>query len=348
MMKLTDNLDVIFKNPRLIYKLAGNYIRIFFKKNVLGAVELAITYDCNLVCRHCSSANLHQRDKPYLALEEIKEIVFQLTENGAYVINLTGGEPLLREDVFDIISLIKGQGVLATLLTNGHLLTKGCAKELKRLSLDAVQVSINGAEEGSFEQWKTGASLSKAFSGIENAKLNGLKTNIGTILTNESINNGQIKGIIKFCRETNSVLNLIIPCAVGRWSGDSKRLLSDESWNKFQELCKMKGVRTDTHMNYCGNLCPAGRERIYISAYGEILPCDFIHITFGNLKNESLVSILGRIKDFLPIKNRKTPCLAGRDLAFIREYLNFHPDKNYPYSYKDFIGIKCRNNNYNN
>lgn len=311
MRKITDNLETIFKNPHLIYKIIKNYSQIVFKKPILGAVELAVTYDCNLTCSYCSSASLYQKDRPYLALEEIKMIISELIRQGAFVINLTGGEPLLRKDLFDIIQFIKKTKTLATLLTNGHLLTKECVNNLKKTALDTIQVSINNE-----------TSSNKVLSGIENAKSSGIKVVISMIITNESIKSGEIKEIRKFCKDIHSVLNLIVPCAAGKWCGRCDKLLTEESWRVFQDLCKIKGVRTDTHLNYFGRLCPAGTERVYISAYGDILPCDFIHISFGNLKEESLKNILGRMRNFAPIKNKNTPCLAGRDLRFIKEYLN--------------------------
>jgi len=328
MRKITDNLKTIFKNPHLIYKIIKNYSQIVFKKPVLGAVELAVTYDCNLACSYCSSANLYQKDKPYLTLEEIKMTITELIKQGAFVINLTGGEPLLREDLFDIILFIKKTKALVTLLTNGHLLTRECVSNLKKISVDAIQVSINNY-----------TSLNNLLPGIEDVKSSGLRMVISTIITNENIKSGEIKEIIKFCKDIHSVLNLIVPCAAGKWSGRCDKLLTEESWRVFQGLCKIKGIRTDTHLNYFGKLCPAGTERAYISAYGDVLPCDFIHISFGNLKEESLVNILERMRNFAPIKNKKNPCLAGKDQDFIKKYLDYGQNKNLPFSYKNFVKV---------
>ena len=335
MKNIADNVELIWKNPRLVCKIIQNYCRIALRKPALGAVELAVTYDCNLNCEYCSSIALHQKGRAYLLFDEIKPIISQLVRAGACVINLTGGEPLLRKDTIDIAYFIKRNNALATILTNGHLLTKECAKELKKISLDAVQISING-----IEKCEISSSLEKAFSGIENAKSRGLRVVISTIVTNENLNNGKIKETIEFCKNIRSVLNLIVPCAVGRWSGECGQLLKEGSWKIFQDLCKIKGVRTDTHMNYFGNLCPAGTERVYVSAYGDVLPCDFIHISFGNLKNQPLTDILKHMRNFVPIKHKNTPCLAGKDSAFIKDYLNHIQDKKLPYSYKDFNDIK--------
>lgn len=336
MQKITDNLETIFKNPYLIYKIIKNYSRIALKKPVLGAVELAVTYDCNLTCSYCSSTSLYQKNRPYLTLEEIKMIIVELINRGAFVINLTGGEPFLREDIFDIICFIKNKRILATILTNGYLLTRECVSKLKKASVDAIQISINEIDGNSLREESSDAFLNRELLlGIENAKLAGLKVVISTIITNENINSGEIKEIIKFCKSIRSVLNLIVPCAVGKWGGRCDKLLTEESWRVFQGLCKIKGIRTDTHMNYFGRLCPAGTERVYISAYGDVLPCDFIHISFGNLKRENLKSILERIRIFPPIKNKKTPCLAGKDPDFIKKYLNYTQDKKSPFSYMD-------------
>lgn len=338
MKKLTDNFEAILKNPYLIYKIIRNYCRLFLKQHILGAVELAVTYDCNLKCDYCSSAKLRQKDFSYLTLNDIKIIANKLKKTGAFVINLTGGEPLLRNDIFDIIKAIK-KVFLVTIVTNGHLLTGECTKLLKKISLDAVQISINDADPDNFQICKLGLAKNndKMLLGLENAKISGLKVIINTLVTNECINSGEIMKIVKFCRHNKLILNLIIPCAVGYWGGKPEKLLTEESWRIFQDLCKIKGVRTDIHLNYFGSQCPAGTERIYVSAYGDVFPCDFIHISFGNLKAVSIEDILERMRNFIPIKNKKTSCLAGKDLKFIKEYLDYIQNRNLSYAhYKDF------------
>ena len=66
--------------------------------------------------------------------------------------------------------------------------------------------------------------------------------------------------------------------------------------------------------------CPAGSEEFYLTCYGDIIPCPLIQISFGNVRDESVSAIWGRMHDFKRFKN-KPGCLAGENRDFIDKYL---------------------------
>ena len=90
-------------NPSIAYNISkGLFYRNILKKHVLRSVELAITYKCNASCDKCYSRFL-VKNKEELSVQQINQIWKQCSSLGAFHINLTGGEPLLREDIFEII-----------------------------------------------------------------------------------------------------------------------------------------------------------------------------------------------------------------------------------------------------
>lgn len=104
---------------------------------------LELTNRCNLNCIHCSvSAN--ERPGVELSTDEWKRIVRTLSEMGVRAVGLSGGEPLLRDDFFELASYAKDLGLLVGLVTNGLLINEGNIGEIKRLNLD-VQVSLDGS-----------------------------------------------------------------------------------------------------------------------------------------------------------------------------------------------------------
>lgn len=118
-------------------------------------VQLHLTERCNLRCKHCYQTG---KSMDEMTFSEIKEAVTEISDTLAewesvYGIrysksfNVTGGEPFLRNDIFDVIREIKDQGFGLYLLTNGFFVDDKKAKALSDLNVNGVQVSIEGPEE---------------------------------------------------------------------------------------------------------------------------------------------------------------------------------------------------------
>jgi MoaA/NifB/PqqE/SkfB family radical SAM enzyme len=119
-----------------------------FQKAVLNArafkplyVKIKINYGCNLKCEMCK----HWREtrEPPIAMERFKEVIGELAELGCKKIHFSGGEPLLRPQLPELIAHAAGLGMRVTLTTNGTLVTKEKAKALIEAGLRGVNVSID-------------------------------------------------------------------------------------------------------------------------------------------------------------------------------------------------------------
>lgn len=104
--------------------------------------ELDVTYRCNCRCRMCQRWR-HPRDGE-LTVREYRHLARQFREMGVYLVSLAGGEPLLREDIFSIITAFQGQGLSVNLCTNGILLN-GYAAALCATGASCVTISLDGA-----------------------------------------------------------------------------------------------------------------------------------------------------------------------------------------------------------
>jgi radical SAM protein with 4Fe4S-binding SPASM domain len=102
------------------------------------------TRRCNLSCLHCgASKETYARE---LTTEQVKDLVTRIARMGSRSFGVTGGEPLLREDLTEILSYADEQGLVTTLATNGFLLDMLKAKELKQAGLRSIQISLDGEE----------------------------------------------------------------------------------------------------------------------------------------------------------------------------------------------------------
>ncbi len=101
---------------------------------------------CNLKCVHCYSQSRNQRYKGELTTEEGKRLIEDIACFGSPVILFSGGEPLLRKDLLPLAHLATDLGMRAVISTNGTLITQKMARELKRIGLSYVGVSLDGME----------------------------------------------------------------------------------------------------------------------------------------------------------------------------------------------------------
>ena len=121
------------------------------RKQIPLKAMFELTYRCNFNCVHCYV--VREKDKRELTTAEVKEILRQLKAQGCFHIGFTGGEPLMREDIFEILNYAKLLGFRISLLTNGYFIDKSVAKEIASLGigLNRVDISVLGAALKTFE-----------------------------------------------------------------------------------------------------------------------------------------------------------------------------------------------------
>jgi radical SAM protein with 4Fe4S-binding SPASM domain len=108
------------------------------------ALHLEVVASCNLKCQHCFAGPLPRRDRP-LTLDELDGLFASVARVGTFRLGLTGGEPLLRRDLFDVIDLALDHGLCPCVTTNGLLIDERVAREFGRRELAWLNVSLEGA-----------------------------------------------------------------------------------------------------------------------------------------------------------------------------------------------------------
>ncbi|UZP68932.1 12,18-didecarboxysiroheme deacetylase [Desulfovibrio mangrovi] len=137
-----------------------------------------MTQRCNLKCVHCYAHAVDPDGKDAISTEKGKEIIRDLAQYGAPVMLFSGGEPLVRQDLVELAKYATDQGMRAVISTNGTLITKQKAKELKEVGLSYVGISLDGMEEVHNKFRGVPNSFKKALEGIENCKAEGLKVGL--------------------------------------------------------------------------------------------------------------------------------------------------------------------------
>lgn len=149
-----------------------------FSKDKKPVVVWNMTQRCNLKCVHCYAQAIDPRGTDPISTDKGKEIIDDLAAYGAPVMLFSGGEPLVREDLVELASHATAQGMRAVISTNGTLITKGKARELKDVGLSYVGISLDGAEEVHDRFRKVKGSYKKALEGVANCQAEGLKVGL--------------------------------------------------------------------------------------------------------------------------------------------------------------------------
>jgi len=150
---------------------------------------------CNLKCVHCYSQSKDIEYPGELNTKEAKAMLDGLAEYGAPVILFSGGEPLMREDLMELITYAKEKGLRAVISTNGTLITEEKAEELKQFGLSYVGISLDGLKETNDKFRGIEGAFDDALMGIRNCLKLGIK--VGLRFTINKRNAQDIPGIFE-------------------------------------------------------------------------------------------------------------------------------------------------------
>ncbi|AGW14361.1 12,18-didecarboxysiroheme deacetylase [Megalodesulfovibrio gigas] len=149
-----------------------------FSKDKKPVVVWNMTRRCNLKCVHCYAKALEEQGKDQISTEKGKEIIDDLAAYGAPVMLFSGGEPLVRKDLVELAHHAVSKGMRAVISTNGTLITKEKARELKEVGLSYVGISLDGGEEIHDKFRAVPGAFQAAMQGIENCQNEGLKVGL--------------------------------------------------------------------------------------------------------------------------------------------------------------------------
>lgn len=170
-----------------------------FSQDKKPVVVWNVTRACNLKCLHCYARAVDRRDQREIDHEQGLALIDDLASFGVPVILFSGGEPLMRPDLVELSEYAVDKGIRAVVSTNGTLITKQKARELKQVGLSYVGVSLDGLEAINDRfRGKRGA-FRDAIAGIKNCQEMGLK--VGLRFTINRMNVSEIPYIFDLLEE---------------------------------------------------------------------------------------------------------------------------------------------------
>jgi cyclic pyranopterin phosphate synthase len=186
-------------------------------------LRLSITDRCDLRCTYCMPERMtFLPRKDVLSFEELDELVTAFASFGVDKLRITGGEPLVRKDVMELMARFArhlGHGLRElTLTTNGTLLSK-YAGELSAIGVRRINVSLDTLKRDLFEQISRRDMLDDVLRGVDAALAAGLKVKINTVAL-QGVNDGEIPDLIRFAHERGADLTLIETMPMGEAETD--------------------------------------------------------------------------------------------------------------------------------
>ncbi len=308
---------------------------------------IAIAYDtvCNLKCKHCCIENMNY-DAPVLTIEHVRNLANQADELGIAQMNLAGGEPLMFKEFDKLIEAINPKNFYIGLDTNGLLINEKTAQHLKDIGVDKVKVSIDSIDENIHNDIRNAKVYKRAIESIFISQKTGLHAIVNTVATNINVRDGQMEGLAKFGQDNGIDINVLVLAAEGKMDGRTDLQITAEDTKFMWELSQKYPL---FHRDIFGSYgipygCKAGNINIYITKYGEVYPCYGIPITFGNIMQEQLKSILDKMAQIKWFKENQKLCLCAENKMFINKYISKTFGRKKPISWKevftgeDFVG----------
>lgn len=278
-------------------------------------IQWHLTEKCNLACKHCYQDG---RSSDELSFPEIKKVIVETSDmitswsetyhvDFSRSMNITGGEPFLRKDLFDVLGEVKRHGFDTYVLTNGILATRKHARALVDLGVSGVQVSIEGCEEV-HDEIRGRGSFAAAVAGIEHLIDAGLTVTLNVTLS--SLNASSLTKVIA-CGTHVGARRIGFSRLVPSGKGSSllsemlppqhvKELYTSLFALEFKGLEVVTGDPVASQMNAradgdAGNVaisgCAAGVSGLTIQPDGSVTPCRRMPIPIGNVRRDSLREI---------------------------------------------------------
>jgi AdoMet-dependent heme synthase len=292
-----------------------------------------LTRSCNLACVHCRAS---AESGPYageLSTDECKRVMGEIAEVGKPVIILTGGEPLLRADIFDLAAYGTAKGLRMVMATNGTLMTPESVERMKASGIQRISVSLDGPTPETHDAFrKVKGSFEGSLRGIALAREGGLPFQVNTTIT--KINLHLVPDMLRLAVDLGAValhIFLLVPTGRGKelreqeisaldyektldWFYDQrekvplqlKATCAPHYYRILRQRARKEGKKITPQefgLDAVTRGCLGGISFCFISHVGQVQPCGYLELDCGNVKEKSFGAIWAGSEVFRNLRN---------------------------------------------
>jgi len=314
------------------------------RESSLRLVAWEVTRNCNLSCIHCRASATMGPYLNELDTDASLTLLDQIREVGKPVVILTGGEPLLRADIFQIARYGTQKGLRMVMAPNGTLITEAIAREMVEAGIQRISISLDGSTKESHDKFRqVEGAFEGALRGIERAREAGVEFQINTTITQQNLD--EIPRIQELAVKLGAVAHhifLLVPTGRGKYIVD--QAISSEQYEEtlnwfYDQRDKVplqlkatcaphyyrilreraredgKSVTFNTHgLDAVTRGCLGGTGFCFISHTGIVQPCGFLDLKCGDVK-ETPFGVIWReseifktLRDFNSLKGKCGKC----------------------------------------
>ncbi|MEM2210365.1 MAG: radical SAM protein [Nitrososphaerales archaeon] len=287
-------------------------------------VSYAITKECNLKCKHCYS---DATDKPALnelSTSEAKKLLDDIANWGIKLLIMDGGEPLCRDDFYEIVNYASNKGIRVVVGSNGTLINKQSAIKMKEAGVQCVAISIDGAKPETHDSFRgENGAFYKAMEGAKICKEIGLPFQFNMVIRKQTLN--EIPDMLKLAIESGAnaaeffdlvevqrvkercykeILSKNERKEIMEWLAEAQKdcpiLIRVPACPMYPLILKEKNIQPK-HFSanllktipYYNRGCAAGMPNGYITILpnGDVIPCMLLQIKIGNVREKSIIKI---------------------------------------------------------
>lgn len=280
----------------------------------LTELMLSVTNNCNLRCKMCDIPRSFKTNK--ISTKDFEHLFEDFSQIGTHKksIVISGGEPMTRRDIFEIISIASSYGIFTYMPSNGTLITKDAASNLRKSGIDVVNISIEGPNE-IHDRLRGVGSFKRAISAIKILKEEGINTTIATTIMKQ--NYAVLPEVVDLARQLGITTVMFQPFSQSFLCKNKK----EEFW--ISDIAGLKESLTNAimlsdkysillnHKDYLNNLpkyfldnyfpdsrrCSIIKSSCAIDHEGNTYVCwQQRRLLLGNIKKESILNMWGSAK----------------------------------------------------
>lgn len=319
-------------------------------ENPLRLLFWETTSLCNLECIHCrrldTAAELARQD---LTTEEARRFIAELPQLGRPILVLSGGEPLLRPDIFELAKFAVQQGLPVALATNGTLIDQDVARRIRESGIRRVSISLDGADAATHDAFRgMPGSFEQALTGFRRVKAEEVSVQVNCTIARHNMDQTEAVYQLALSLGADALhLFMLVPVGCGveiaaeqqvppekyeeilNWLYDKSRegriqtkaTCAPHYFRVLHQRAKQEGIEVtrETHgMAAMTKGCLAGTGVCFVSHKGEVFPCGYLPVECGNVRRQSLKTIWRDSEVFAQL--RRPELLRGK--CGVCEYRN--------------------------
>lgn len=292
-----------------------------------------VTRSCNLSCVHCRASAERGPYPGELTTDESMRFIDDIVKFSKPVIILTGGEPLMREDIFEITEYGTAKGLRMVMAPNGTLLNEENTQRLVNSGIKRISISLDGATEESHDRFRqVKGAFQGAMRGINHAKKAGLEFQINTTVTSNNIN--EMPDILNLAVNLGAAAHhmfMIVPTGRAKemkegeippekyeeilhWFYEQrdqvpihlKATCAPHYYRILRQRLKEEGkkITFETHgLDAVTRGCLGGISFCFISHTGQVQPCGYLELNCGNIREKTFEDIWKKSEIFLSLRD---------------------------------------------